>query len=300
MTTALVTSGGGAKGAFTVGVLRHLFNTGMGNFDIISGTSTGALLATFACIRDINTLVDVYTSVENDDILTKQNFVNNLRNKRPFIFDSEPLNALIHQKITDAVFQQIMNTNTILCFTAISLQSGKTTIFSTKNIPASPQYEKKLITSRDMFIKALLGSSNQAGFLPPITIDNEQYVDGGNREVLPTTIIPVLRPDRIIAVSNNPRKIERISAPYDDILKVLFRAISIFIQEVRENDMKVLDMYKNQTGADYLIIEPDRDLDPEYPTGLRFDQRAMAAMITKGEITAELILSQNPDFFSLA
>ncbi len=39
---ALITSGGGAKGAFTVGALEELRKQNITHFDIVSGTSTGA------------------------------------------------------------------------------------------------------------------------------------------------------------------------------------------------------------------------------------------------------------------
>jgi predicted acylesterase/phospholipase RssA len=42
---ALVISGGGSKGAFAVGVLKYLFQEKGHEYDIISGTSTGALIA---------------------------------------------------------------------------------------------------------------------------------------------------------------------------------------------------------------------------------------------------------------
>ena len=49
---ALVLSGGGAKGAFAVGVVKHLFlayrETGW--FAITGGTSTGALIAPMAAL----------------------------------------------------------------------------------------------------------------------------------------------------------------------------------------------------------------------------------------------------------
>src|SRR4030067_1413861 len=83
--TALVISGGGAKGAFAVGVLKYIYkkyrNTGW--FAITGGTSTGALISPIAALMGapdptgsdaLDVLVDVYTTVETTDILDKQNF----------------------------------------------------------------------------------------------------------------------------------------------------------------------------------------------------------------------------------
>ncbi len=44
---ALVLSGGGARGAFQAGVLSRMVKEGMGGFDVITGTSVGAINAAF-------------------------------------------------------------------------------------------------------------------------------------------------------------------------------------------------------------------------------------------------------------
>jgi len=53
--TALVISGGGAKGAFAVGVLKYIYtkyrNTGW--FAITGGTSTGALISPMAALMAV-------------------------------------------------------------------------------------------------------------------------------------------------------------------------------------------------------------------------------------------------------
>jgi predicted acylesterase/phospholipase RssA len=71
---ALVISGGGAKGAFAVGVVKHLFlayrETGW--FAITGGTSTGALISPIAALmaapdpmgsEALHTLERMYTTV---------------------------------------------------------------------------------------------------------------------------------------------------------------------------------------------------------------------------------------------
>lgn len=294
MRRALITSGGGAKGAFTVGVLKHLAKRGVTSFDIVSGTSTGSLIAGMASIGEINVLEQVYSSVKNDDILLKQNFVHNLTHNKPYIFDTEPLRELITKHITDSVFQKIINSSTILCLSGISLQKGTLTVFSTKTLPPTADYNTMKITTKQELIDAMVASSSQAGFLPPVKINGEQFVDGGNREVIPTRVAVNLLPEEIYVVSNNPNRINPTSENYTDLFKVLIRAISIFIQDVRENDMAVLRSYASKTGAKVYLIEPEEDLDPEYPTGLRFNQLAMTNWIKKGELRAKKILDLGP------
>jgi len=66
---ALVLSGGGAKGAFTAGVVKYLMVEFGLNFDLVVGTSTGALIAPLVASQDIANLIHFYENVEQQDIL---------------------------------------------------------------------------------------------------------------------------------------------------------------------------------------------------------------------------------------
>ncbi len=295
---ALITSGGGAKGAFTVGALTVLIRErGIDRFDIISGTSTGALIAGMIAAGKIAELRQIYTSVQNDDILRQQNLIRNLLENKPHIFDSSPLEQMIQTHIDQQAFNQIMASGSKLYLTAISLQSGRITVFSTHDIPSTQQYDVRRIQTLKQLQRALLASSNQAAFLPPVPIANaqgveEQFVDGGNREVIPALAVidHVPAPDEIFVLSNNPSVIEPIGRSYQSILDVLMRAISIFIQDVRENDLAGLDALSGPTTTIH-YIEPTHDLDPDYPTGLRFDPLAMGTWMAQGEHQARQVLA---------
>ena len=65
--TSLVVSGGGAKGAYAVGVLNYLWDQGVNRFDIYAGTSTGALIAPLALAGKRDVLNDRYTSSRMPD-----------------------------------------------------------------------------------------------------------------------------------------------------------------------------------------------------------------------------------------
>ncbi|GAB4023778.1 hypothetical protein GCM10028808_75050 [Spirosoma migulaei] len=298
MSRALVTSGGGAKGAFTVGALSYLEEKQLTDFDLISGTSTGALIAVFTAAKKISLLRNIYASVNNDDILDQQNIVDNFLFKKPYLFDTEPLQELARKSLDDDTFNFIKTSKTILCLTAISLQTGRITVFSTKPIEPTEFYDVQSIETRDDLLNAMIASSNQAGFLPPVSIKNkltnqiEQFVDGGNREVIPTRVVVFQKPTEIFVLSNNPRTFAPLIKTFDKIIDTILRAITIFIQEVRENDLAVLKEYTDEKGIKPIFIEPDHDLDPLNPTGLNFDRIVMANWQVEGFKKAEQACTQ--------
>lgn len=291
MRRALITSGGGAKGAFTVGALSHMFDNNLANFDLISGTSTGSLIAAFAAAGDIETLKDVYTNVTDNDIIATTNLVRQLQQGNPYLLDSYPLVKLINEKVTDTIYQKIMAGNTTLCLTAVSLQTGNPTIFATKNITVPPGYDLKLIQNIQQLKNAMLASSSQGGFLPPVNIEGQQMVDGGHRTVIPTAAAVAQNPDEVVVLSNNPRKIFAGNPNYTSVIDTILRVMSIFIQGVRENDYKLLDDYVASSHKKVFYIEPDTDLDEQNPTGLRFDRFLMTLWRSQGEQKARQILT---------
>jgi predicted acylesterase/phospholipase RssA len=300
---ALITSGGGAKGAFSVGVLDYLRKErNIDHFDLISGTSTGALIASLASVGKIQQLVDVYLSTTNSDILIPQNVVDSITNSKPFVYDTYPLMKQIEENIDDNTFNDIMNSNTILCLNAVNLQSGRVTVFTTKDIIPGTLYDAKKINTRDELTQALLASSNQAVFMNPIRVGNDDYVDGGNREVIPTRVVyNNLAKDEeheIYILSNNPNELVTFpNKKFESILDVLMRAIMMFVQEVRENDLEVMARFKTICTKNVKIfyIHPTGELDKKYPTGLRFDRGLMHQWMLEGKAIAAETIETTPD-----
>ncbi|MBC9935036.1 patatin-like phospholipase family protein [Chitinophaga qingshengii] len=298
----LITSGGGAKGAFSVGALRQLMTTtGIRNFDLISGTSTGALIAAMVAAGKIPEVTDIYLSNSNADILNKQNAIDNIINNKPYLYDTTPLENQIRQQMTDAAWHTIQQSPALLCLNAVCLQTGRLTVFSSRPLAANPHYDNLVISTTEMLVKALQSSSNQAVFMPPVTINGLQYVDGGNREVIPTRAVvsnlPPQQEHRIYILSNNPDAQQPGTGNYTALLDVLMRAVTIFIQEVRENDLEVLSAYKQSASTPVKVyyISPEAELDPDFPTGLRFDRLLMQSWMKQGQLRAKTILQQSPN-----
>jgi len=135
----------------------------------------------------------------------------------------------------------------------------------------------------------------------PVEINGKQYVDGGNREVIPTKVvvenIPTNEAHDIYVLSNNPTDLLERNDMFTNILDVLFRAITMFIQEVRENDMETLVNFKLGAPKPIRIfyIHPEKELDTQFPTGLNFDKFQMRGWIREGKQAAETLITANPN-----
>jgi len=67
---AIVFSGGGAKGAYEAGLIQTLVNECHEGFDIICGTSIGAINASFVAMDRINELATVWKTIGEAGIAT--------------------------------------------------------------------------------------------------------------------------------------------------------------------------------------------------------------------------------------
>ena len=92
----LAISGGGANGAFGAGLLNGWSESGTRpEFTIITGISTGGLIAPFAFLGAAydQKLKEIFTSYSTSDLITDRSYINIIRNDS--IADTAPLRALI-------------------------------------------------------------------------------------------------------------------------------------------------------------------------------------------------------------
>jgi len=101
---AIVLSGGGAKGAFQVGVLDALIQDKKVNFGVSVGTSTGAIQAAAVAQNDIPRLIDFWTSIKKpDDVYKKRGgLLLDIIGGKPSLYTTAPLQALLKRSIDEA------------------------------------------------------------------------------------------------------------------------------------------------------------------------------------------------------
>ncbi|HEY7832207.1 MAG TPA: patatin-like phospholipase family protein [Ktedonobacterales bacterium] len=168
-TTAFVFSGGAARGAIQVGMLRALLDRGI-TPDLIVGTSVGAFngawLAALPTAEGVRQLEDIWNDVRQDDIFAggPVSVLLHLVRRLPSLYDGDAIHAFLRRVVAStglasATFECL---RVPLVVVATNLTRGRPEMFE-----------------RGPLIPALLASSAIPAVLPPITIDGEQYVDGG-------------------------------------------------------------------------------------------------------------------------
>lgn len=186
----LAISGGGYDGAFGAGILCGWTKAGTRpEFEIVTGVSTGALIAPFAFAGPEydDELKEVYTTLKSENI-----FMGDLWTVLDGITgglaltDNTPLSKKIEETITPELFAKIAEENRKgrkLLIGTTNLEAQRGVIWDIGSLANSQNNEKGL----KLFHKILLASSAIPGAFKPVFIDvvangqkfQEIHVDGG-------------------------------------------------------------------------------------------------------------------------
>ena len=173
----LALSGGGSRGAYGAGVLVGWTAAGTRpKFDVVTGISTGALMATFAFLGpEYDNVLRAYTDVSNEDVFVQRNPVSAVFSDA--LRDTAPLRAQIASdidaRILEAVSRQHAAGRRLFAGTT-NLDSGTFTMWDLGALASSDRPDK-LERYRDV----VLASASFPMIFPPVYIPVE--VDGQTR-----------------------------------------------------------------------------------------------------------------------
>ncbi|MGD9274263.1 MAG: patatin-like phospholipase family protein [Desulfobacterales bacterium] len=207
-------SGGGQYGAFGVGFLNGWQETGTRpQFDIVTGVSAGALMATHAFLgtpADDKVLADIFTSVTSDDIYRKKPLLLSLLGGNSLL-DTTPLMKLLEKVITPEVLARVAaayDDNRRLWVGTTNLDYNQTwawnmTLIARENRPGAIELYRKM----------LLASASMPVAFPPVEIEGHLLADGGVRSnVLVIGVAgverpgtPLYGPGTVYVIHNEPR-----------------------------------------------------------------------------------------------
>ncbi len=211
---AIVLSGGGARGAYEVGVLSYLFDEltrarGRGlQVDIVCGTSVGAINSAYlaAHLTDprygVRRLVELWENLRLEQVLGFS-FAHARRLPRLLtggaaggLFDVSPMARLVRKEIPWRAITHTMRAGSLraLSITATEISTGRTVLFMQTG-PGSglPMHAppRTLIRGERIGPHHALASASIPLLFPPVAIGKQLYMDGGLRQNTP--IAPALR-----------------------------------------------------------------------------------------------------------
>jgi NTE family protein len=311
----LVLSGGGAKGAFTAGAVKHLIVERGLTFDLVVGTSTGSLVAPLVATLDVADLLNIYENVENQDILADRPdllafLLSNALN------GTEPLERLINRFFGDPTrYRRLVDAPVELFVTVVNLQTG------------AVEYGSPRQDSKGDFLKKMLASASVPVLMPPVKIGKHQYVDGGVKDVTPFAKAIEEGATHIVAIILSPGPAHRPpqAKEFSSAFAITGRTLELLLDEVVDTDVKIASLYtegirdleriranaRERLGlsdaqvrqlfvglenpfegrriVEITVIRPDREL---LGDSLSFDPVAMREMVDLGHATARRVVEE--------
>lgn len=214
--TAMILSGGGARGAYEVGVLWYIFDDlsrlrgGPPKIDILCGTSVGAINACYLAahlgdpVLGMRRLVHLWSELQITRVLGfgARQFAGIPRlllgggNEGAGLFDVRPMAELVQREISWRALARALRKRQLRALTVSTTEvsTGRTVVF----MQTAPEVDIPLTTPPRTVFRAdhigphhALASAAIPLLFPPVRIDDELYLDGGLRQNTP--IAPALR-----------------------------------------------------------------------------------------------------------
>ena len=224
---SIVLSGGGARGAYEVGVLAYIFTQlpadllQKNRVRVLSGTSVGAIhacfLGAFAHVPDYNigALIKVWRSFNlgtllrlgNWDLLRLPLDIHRLFGDSPqqgIFLNTEVFHKIVKQDIAWDSLQQNLAEGRLDAITvsATHIASGKTVVFadSPQGLPSWTRDPRRIARLTRMGPMHALASAAIPLLFSAISIDGTYYCDGGLRQNTPLSPALRLGADRVLVI----------------------------------------------------------------------------------------------------
>jgi NTE family protein len=220
---ALALGGGAARGFAHVGVIKALEAQGISP-DIIVGTSAGSVVgALYAAGLDGFQIQELSMTMEEDQVIDGSGMYRCIAetvvsDKRGCI-KGQALQDFINRNVKDRPIEKL---NKTFAAVATNLSTGEMMVFRTGNTGL-----------------AVRASSSVPVFFQPVTINGQDYVDGGLVAPVPVSIARTLGADFVIAVDISDRPRDRKT---EGIVDIMWQTFSIFGQTINRDELPKADV----------------------------------------------------------
>jgi NTE family protein len=201
MKTAIVLSGGGAKGAYQIGVWKALRKLNI-NYDIVTGTSVGALNGVMMVQKDYKTALKFWKHITYEKIFEKgfykvnKNIYANYINEFVKKGGSNPINL---EKTLNEVFDEKKFYSSPIDYGIVVYNFSK----------LKPELLTKNKLKKETIKDYIIASAACYPAFKMKQIKDEKYIDGGYFDNMPVNLAIDLGADKIIAVDLKALGIKR-------------------------------------------------------------------------------------------
>lgn len=267
----LVLSGGGARAAYQVGVMRAIAEMLPGDtanpFDVICGTSAGGLnaagLATHAgSLRDgVAMLESVWGEFRTDQVyrtdwpgviargwrfMTTLAFGRMRRDLPISLLDNSPLRQLLHERLTMSRVQDGIDQGHLhaLCITASGYSSGESVSFF-QGAPGLESWRRarRLGLRSAIAIEHLMASAAIPMFFPAVRVNREFFGDGALRQLSPISPALHLGAEKVLVIGvggQSRRQVREKTVAYPSIAQVVSHIMNSSFVDSLEADVERL------------------------------------------------------------
>jgi NTE family protein len=243
--TALVLSGGGAKGAFQCGAEKYAREVKGFHWDIIAGVSVGALNGSMLAMEKYQRLFEIWNTISNDRVYTGGfnvwSTIKLLFGAKSF-YGNEPLQRLMAQEMEPEKIKADLRVG------AVSLVTGEYVEFR-GNDPHLAQ--------------AVLASTVMPIIWTPVDVSAKypSMVDGGVRNISPIGDVLEAEPDEVVIINCSPESFDVLPSPPGDIVKIGLRTLDILLNELFRSDMReflhINSLVKEAEALGHVLHHPE-------------------------------------------
>ena len=241
MKRAIVLSGGGAKGAYQIGFWKAIRKLGI-NYDIVTGTSIGALNGVFLVQGNYGDAIKLWNSINYEKVINdsmKGSSYYTIDGKKKLVlsyakaaskggFDVEGLKKIIDSNLK---VNKFYNSNVDYGLVTVKFPSLKPVMLTKKEI------EPKLLSDY------LLASASCFPAFKMKEINEEKYIDGGYYDNMPINLAIEMGAEEIIAVDLRAPGKKRLFNAFE---KSISKNIPVKIITSKSNMGNFLVMEKKQ------------------------------------------------------
>jgi len=272
--TALVFGGGGARGAYALGVAEYLCARGKQEdafrFDLVVGSSCGALVGAVYCADVFDQVREVFLNLRRRQVM-RLDFMRLLSGRG--VFDQSGLLRLLQEHLGD---DRIAQAATTLAVVSTDIRTGRLVVFNSRE-------------HGGMMTLAAYCSAIIPVVCPPFKLNLMALGDGGYRSILPVRTALEMGATRILAVSVTPSRFPVFEGTMGSPIRLLWRWIELLSGQAERAELEYARLRLDGKEESLLVMSRVKLIAPQgiaMPDPIAFDAGTARRLYETGRMQA--------------